>query len=229
MLKSPERWQNGKKLIDYGFLEKSGLVSVDEDLGRRFLACRELEFPPVCTKSDASRRYLASEFGNRSPSWDRLEAFVLEAPAGPLYHLRNGHTASGATYYDLTKGQAAALWSVQRDPAGWYVSMMCPTEHTLIQGEVQIPPAGSGRCGLDLYYSTLKMPMRAALRRDGRQVSGIRAVLLLKYYLRPNDHEWLLVLLERYEGHVIEFTTLDRCWGTVPGSSTIIWEVRWGY
>lgn len=186
-------------------------------------------FPPVLTKADGSQRYLAGDFGNRSPSWTDSLAFEEEADGNALYHLRNGNQAGGATYYDLSYWGTIARWRWLRNQGleqGYYCSQMCPTEKTILQGEVQQAFPGSGRCGLDLYYSTTAKPMREALRLNGQQESGIIAVSLLKRHLRPGDYEWLLALLERYPGHVIEFTTLSCCWGTVPNSNTLIWEVR---
>ena len=183
--------------------------------------------PPVLSKAEFVRRYQAHEFGNRSPTWGTLEELVTSGYAG-LIHLRN-RTAGGATYYDLTPARAAALWSSLPN-GSWYASAMAPTAETLIQGEVQQAVMGCGRCGLDLYYSTVVKPMRAALAEEAAQVWGVTALLLLRRYLCFNSLEWLGELVRRYPEHVIEFSTYRRPWGTLyPRYNTVFWEVRGGY
>lgn len=55
---------------------------------------------------------------------------------------------------------------------------------------------------------------------------GVAALLLLQRHLNPNSLDDLRVLRDRYPGHVYEFSTMDRCYGMVPGRNTIFWEVR---
>lgn len=179
----------------------------------------ERSYPPVLTKRDFTRRYAAGEFGNASPTWHDPVEFGSQVRPG-LFHLRN-RVAGGATHYDLPWRTAYSLWLSMEDPTGWYVSGMAPTEGTLIQGEVMTTPRG-----LYLYYTTVAKPMRAALAERAESVEGIIALSLLRFYLCPNSYEWLSVLLERYPGHVVEFSTYDREWGTIPGFNTVYWEVR---
>lgn len=187
-----------------------------------------LQFRPVNTKADFARRYYLGEFGNRSPTWNTLEEFNQDGYDG-LVHLRNRVTA-GETYYDLRPKELRNLWPSRRDPEQWYCSAMVPKEvetTLLIQGEVQQTYPGSGRCGLDLFYSQVPKPMRVALAEKAEQISGIIASFLLRRYLCPNSYEWLQELLDRYPYHVVEFSTYARCWGTLyPRFNTIFWEVR---
>lgn len=184
-----------------------------------------MEFSPVLTKQDFVRRFLANEFGNRGPTWDTWREFADSEPSDRLYHLRN-RIAGGPTYYNLTWKEVWGLWITRPNVGNWYVAEMAPTDCTLIQGEVQYPVPGTGKCGLDLYYSTVAKPMRDSLKEGGRQVSGIVAVELLRYYLDPASLEWLYTLLERYPGHVVEFSTYSVNWGTIPNRNTTVWEVR---
>lgn len=185
-----------------------------------------LEWPPVLTKRDFTRRYAMMEFGNGGPTWSRLDEFIFAHPephpfpSTKLYHLRN-RVAGGPTYYNLILPRCMAYWKNQTDKSGWYVSEMAPTEATVFQGEVM-----QGINGLDLYYTTVAKPMRDALRERSESVSGIIASSLLRRYLCPRSLDWLNVLLERYPGHVVEFSTYSVCWGTLPGYNTVFWEVR---
>jgi hypothetical protein len=98
---------------------------------------------------------------------------------------------------------------------------MCPTEKTVLQGEVQQSIAH-----LDLYYSTVAKPMRDALKKEAHQASGVAALVLLKGSLNARSYEWLMYLLEAYPDHVVEFSAFSVEWGTVPGYNTCYWEVR---
>lgn len=196
-----------------------------------------MEYLPVRTKSDFSRRYRAGEFGNAAPGWDTVDEFLAygrrefgTGPANGIYHLRNRLTAGGVGYYHLSWSAAVARWLEQKDRGGWYCAEQVPEEvqRTLtLQGEVQQAIPGTGRIGLELYYSTVPKVMREALHERAEQTHGLKALGLLRAALCPNSYEWLLELLDRYPGHVVEFSTFRKCWGTLfPRYNTIFWEVR---
>lgn len=91
----------------------------------------------------------------------------------------------------------------------------------LLQGEVF-----RDTFGLRLYYSTVKKPMRDALRKYSADVSGIMAVSLLRWAMDPSSYDWFQELLDLYPNHVVEFSSYAKCWGTVANCNTIIWECR---
>ena len=178
--------------------------------------------PPVLTKFDFVRRFALNEFGNRGPMWDTVQDFLkLGAPPKGLLHLRN-RVAGGPTWYNLTYQQLVTKCQELRDVSSYYVALMAPTEQTVCQGEV----FQSDDRGLALYYSTVKKPMRDALKENATQVYGIRAIETLRYYLDASSYDWLQVLLARYPSHVIEFSTYSVEFGTIPGMMTVFWEVR---
>lgn len=184
---------------------------------------------PVITKLDFVRRYALGEFGNAAPTWSTLEEY-LEGGYPGLVHLRN-RVAGGRTWYDLF-GPNALRWAWNQTterhgvaPEQLYISAMAPTEKTILQGEVQ--QASGGRCGLELYYSTVRKPMRDALRERAATADGILADSLLRGALCPNSYEWLQELIKRYPAHVVEFSAYSTCWGTLyPRFNTVFWEVR---
>ncbi len=181
---------------------------------------QEKKFPPVLTKKDFVRRFMANEFGNRGPNLATLVEFLASNYQG-LTHIRNKQ-AGGPTWYDIESQHVSSMWIKHGcRPETHYLAGMAPTAQTLFQGEVQLQPGG-----LVLYYSTEALTMRAALASSGKTATGIIAVLLLKAYLCPASYDWLTVLLDRYPDHVIEFSTYSCQWGTIPGFNTIFWEVR---
>lgn len=188
------------------------------------------EFPPITTKRQFVTLYSQGWLGNASPTWNTLQEF--ECYAFPMfgevvdgfYHLRN-RNPGGETFYNCTPLDVVMVWrhnvKVKTD---WYCSAMAPTELTLINGEVM-----QSEKGLELFYSTIRKPMRESLKEGGKQVCGIVANMLLRRYMNAKSYDWLQVLLDRYQYHVVEFSCYDRNWGTLIGYNTCFWEVRYGY
>jgi len=187
-----------------------------------------MSYPPVNSKKDFVKRYKNGEFGNASPTWNDLKSFLDEGrdkDLTGLYHLRN-RVKGGPTWYNVSGGSVRDKWAEvhslgQVTEGNLYVSEMCPTHKTQLVGEVTDTPDG-----LTLYASTLPRTMREALASSSFTVRGLPAVGYLRMYLNANSYEWMHELLDRYPGHVIEFTALSRCWGTLPGFNTVFWEVR---
>ena len=180
---------------------------------------------PVNSKKDFVRRYADGEFGNASPTWNTLDEVDLGwlRRSGQLFHVRN-RVAGAQTWYDVPGDKLADVWHEACGlfkPDNLYISAMCPTHKTVIQGEVQ-----QRETGLYMFYTFVKKPMRDALREEARHAHGVQVQLLLRHFLDSNSLDWLSTLLDRYPGHVVEFTTLSTCWGTLPNFNTIFWEVR---
>jgi hypothetical protein len=183
--------------------------------------------PPVQNKTDFVRRYLAGEFGNRSPNWDTYQEYWDSGYDG-LACIRN-RVAGSRTYYKIPRDEMPQL--VNRLIRGGekaenlYYSAMCPDEFTILQGEVY-----RSDTGLRLFYSQLaSTPMKIALAKDGREARGLMALGLIRGSMNQRSSDWLDYLLNEYEDHVVEFTVLSKCWGTEPGYNTLFWECRRGY
>lgn len=186
-----------------------------------------MEFKPVLTKKDFVRRYEANEFGNRSPTWNNLEEMekeqVLECASNEdLYHVRN-RVAGGETWYNVQANDLANVWRAACNNLGsqnLYISQMAPTHRTTIQGEISYI---DGK--LSLYGTTVKLPMRDALKQCSWTVYGLVAVSLLRRYMDEYSYEWVQHLLDSYPDHVVEFSCYNRKFGTL-NLNTVIWEVR---
>ncbi len=180
---------------------------------------------PVLTKQDFTVRYATGEFGNHSPTYNTPHDMAVNVNPNTLVHLRN-RVAGGKTYYSITAADAWDLWTEmsihQQDM--WYVSLMAPTHHTLIQGEVM-----EGPWGLNLTWTTIKKPMREALKCLSNFNTGLLAKHLLQKAMNDLSWQWLQYLLETYQDHVVEFSVYSECWGTIPGYNTVFWEIRRGY
>lgn len=185
--------------------------------------------PPVLTKADFVKRYSLGEFGNHSPTWNSIVEWGEDRCLGDddgLYHVRN-RVAGAETWYNVPSCDLLDVWEAACDKyaeANLYISAMCPTHITTLQGYL-IDTVG----GLHLAYSTVKKPMRDSLLEGQRTAWGPTANLLLRTYMNQRSYDWLQWLLSAYKEHVIEFTCLSRCWGTEPGHNALVWEVRKGY
>lgn len=176
-------------------------------------------YPPVETKADFVRRFMADEFGNRGPNWATFDEYVESGYRG-LVHIRNKQIG-GPTLYNVAPNNVAFYWDgMDCSPETHYLAGMAPTERTLFQGEVGLLPE------LTLTWTTVAKPMRDALRERSMTTGGLLAVLLLQHYMNAASYEWLCELILRYPDHIIEFSCYDTNWGTLPGYNTVFWEVR---
>jgi hypothetical protein len=190
-----------------------------------------MPYRPVRTKLDFVDRYIAGEFGNRSPTWGTIDEWLEHEQPNPnegvLYHIRN-RVAGGPTFYNVEGKDLPKKWkecvAKGARPSMLYISRMVPKEvekGLLIQGEVM-----QGVHGLDMFYSVLPRPMREALSLTGVRAAGSIASSLLQSRMDPGSWDWLNELLLRYPDHVVEFSTYRTPWGTIPNRNTVIWEVR---
>ena len=184
-----------------------------------------MEYKPVLNKRDFVVRYLEGEFGNRTPTWDNISDYVQEKDNfNKLFHIRN-RIKGAATWYNIAARNVLSVWEkalrAGYKPSDLYISQMAPTDKTLIQGEIQQTPAG-----IALFHTCVKLPMREALALNSHQDYGIIALETLRHFMCVGSFEWMETLLDRYEGHVIEFSTYSVNFGTIPGRNTCFWEVR---
>lgn len=185
-------------------------------------------YPPVLSKRDFVKRYQIGEFGNCSPTWDTYEEWMKDRDRyanSQLYHIRN-RVKGGDTWYNVHKHAMMWRWdeaiSSGLKASDLYISAMAPHKDNLIQGEVM-----QDEKGLQLYASrVIGLPMREALLDNPFSIGGVNASQMLKTLMCPNSWDWLNVLLDRYPGHVVEFSTFSRFWGTLPRHNTCYWEVR---
>jgi hypothetical protein len=187
--------------------------------------------PPVLTKQDFVKRYAAGEFGNASPTWQTFEQFSKDVSwhhKQQQFHLRN-RVAAGETHYNLSATEVLRQWGDDKN-GPWYCSAMAPEDRKIFQGEVIEHPA----TGIQLHYNLHAIPMRDGMAAEyatsGYQkrmnVDGPRVYWYLRTFLCANSYEWLMILLDRYPNHAVEFSSYATNWGTISGFNTVFWEVR---
>lgn len=176
---------------------------------------------PVTNKVDFYQRFYAGEFGNHGPMWKSLSDWRKSRYANPIA-IRTVKIG-GRCDYNIPRSEVESR-TAEFIRQGWKElnwSAMAPTDRTIVQGEACLLPGG-----LSLYVSREKLPMRDALRVGGRQLNGVLAHALLRGACDPDSYDQLNHLLDSYDGHVVEFSTFECCWGVIDNRNTVIWEVR---
>lgn len=173
----------------------------------------------VLNKTIFYRRWMTGEFGNRPQSWSSLEDLMNSKYSGNVV-IRHINPASGLTKYGIEKSKVQEYISNSKRPvAEFRFNEPLDDSKLMIQGEIM-----RDFKGINLTYSREKIPMRKAMENP-LHVFGLSATIILKTFLDQGSYEWIEYLLDNYQDHVIEFTTMSYRLGT-ENLNTIIWEVR---
>jgi hypothetical protein len=172
----------------------------------------------VGTKAMMYRLLKAGRFGNYPRSWDSVDAVERDKFTG-LVSIRSLEVSNPVKLYHIPGAElreTVEAIPMERRAAGFNFLEAPPDHKRTIQGEWD---------GTNLFYSCDPQPMRFALAKDGRQVSGVVARTLLRHYLDPGDVDWLDDLVMDFPDHVIEFSGVSIRCGT-HNRRMIVWEVR---
>jgi hypothetical protein len=161
--------------------------------------------------------------GNRLRFWDSHQSLLKSDYTGTV-SMRYKGTASNFYAYEVKIKDIQKMiyeWTQKGADKNLIIfNESAPDKKLLIQGEIM-----HGAHGYYLFYSTEKKKMREALK-TGRHAYGLAAVQLIKMHIDPQSFNDLLVLLELFPEHVVEFSTYSIDLGNIPGRNTVIWEVR---
>ena len=127
---------------------------------------------------------------------------------------------SRMTYQNLIAVTRMWVSSYNANPSLVTAGQVIQDENLTIQGECMRTHEG-----LHVMYSTLKCPMREALRNERISVSGLSAKCLLETYMDHQSFDVLSNLLDEYDGAVVEFSCLTSIIPRV-NRNTVFWEVR---
>ena len=184
---------------------------------------------PVKTKTDMYRRLTAGEFGNTIKQYFDIEEWAYFSSPAPFWGVRT-MTPGGPCRLNCPAMEVAAT-AEGFESAGHKVniSLMVDTVATVTAWlEVWDSPTGLVVEGIE-YPDTAggwtwrnSMPDPAKRRRW----EGVLARMVLKRHLNADSYDDVWRLIEDYPDHVLEFSTLDRNMGTVPGRRHIVWEIR---
>jgi hypothetical protein len=174
----------------------------------------------IANKKQCSAMFASGCFGNHLRQWPDIESVLKSGYSGKLM-LRSMGVGGGRVISNLSVEEASGIRGFVPGLNYFSEQLNDPDEYTVIlQGEV----FRSYR-GLDLTYTKVNAPMREALSKRTDYAHGLTALMMLRNYCCPRGLDCIQELLDIYEDHVIEFTCVDKPFGSL-GWSTIIWEVR---
>jgi len=180
----------------------------------------------ITTKRENYRRYEAGEFGNKLRTWETV-ADVMASTATEV--VMRYMSAGGVNFPGYGTGlllarvpETVAEWRrAGADESKIRFNERAPDERLTIQGELM-----RDEHGWNLFHASAQLPMRKGLALDGRQTTGLRAMMLLRGHLSPGSFEDIMVLTDRFPDSVIEFSAYARSLGSIPRRNAVIWEVR---
>lgn len=183
----------------------------------------------VTTKARMYELLCAGEFGNTLPNYFSLEEWVASGDRERYewWGLRSRLAAGDRRMrLNIHRDEVPRLWASWFPDGGGNLSVMIDPWVTL---RAEVWEADVAPFGLVVYYAAGYDPLdpwRGSFRRYGRQLGGLAARSLLETHLWPSDYADLRVTLDRYPGHVVEFSACSRAVGLIPHRNTVIWEVR---
>lgn len=166
----------------------------------------------VNTKAEMYQLLQAGAFGNTARQWNiytDLVASDYRGLVGVRSMLVGGKFLPHVPFEQVVDAPNCIYNEMQND------------DYILLQGETY-----RSVNGLYVYASTVKKPMRQALREGGRHFFRSAARAALEVTLWPSDIDALNGLMADYPESVVEFSTYSRAVGILPMSNTLIWEVR---
>jgi hypothetical protein len=166
----------------------------------------------------------ADRIGNTIPQYSSVKAWLAsgEDQVFPFWGVRT-RTPGGPCRLNCPAAEVPATVESFRPHAPNISVMISSVGRVTWLGEVWDSPSG-------LICSGVEYPPEIhdwrPLMRHPTLYEGVAARGLLRRHLNPNSHDDLMELLEIYPDHVIEFSAMDRCYGTLPHRNAITWEVR---
>jgi len=179
----------------------------------------------IRTKADFYRLYEAGALGNKPRTWNRVEEVLGSGYGGTVTVRCRVPSYQGMKRHRVPVGElAGVVEALKRESGlgsgGFAFNESLPDERLVMQGEVV---RGSG--GLCLSWSVDRgLVMREAMLR-ARHSDGVSALVLLRWAMDAASLENLEALLDRWDGHVVEFASYETPVGEL-GWNTVFFEVR---
>lgn len=173
----------------------------------------------------------AGAYGNRVRQWESLEAWRASGFLEPVAMRTALQAGGGPKAFNVQPADVelqAHKWMLQG------ISRECIRLSEMVDGlrilqgqylnDVYVQD-GEARWGYFwCTFATGAMPI--AFKKESRTAFGLRADLLIRSAMTPSSYSDWRELLERYPGHVLEFSVWESCVGDIPGRNAIVWEIR---
>ena len=141
-------------------------------------------------------------------------------------------------------------WGVRTQTPGGPCRLRCPTEEVAVTAASFAPHGLNISCMVDdvaqvtLWADVWDSPTgwvvygvehpdtaggwtwRNSMPTKGRHWEGLAAKMLLRRHLNANSYEDVGEVFDRYPGHILELSALDKCFGVMPHRNAVVWEAR---
>ena len=181
----------------------------------------------IRTKRDFYRLYEAGALGNKPRTWGSVEEVVGSGYVGTVTVRCKVPSYQGMKRHRIPVPELAGVVEALRRESGlgsdgFAFNESLPDERLVMQGEASRLPGG-----LWLSWSVDRgLVMREAMLR-ARHSEGVSALVLLRWAMDAASLENLEGLLDRYDGHAVEFASYEIPVGEL-GWNTVFFEAR-GY
>lgn len=183
----------------------------------------------VRDKLDMYRRLGRGEFGNTLPQWVDVSAWRADNAGSmlPFWGVRT-MAAGGPCRLNCPAAEVPSTFAeFERTGFRAQISAMVDRVATVtLWADIWDSPAGLVVYGIEFPDIAGGWDWRNSMPTRGRHWHGTAAKLLLARHLNPNSLADLGDVFDRFPGHVVEVSALDRCYGTIPHRNAIVWEVR---
>jgi hypothetical protein len=185
----------------------------------------------ITDKADMYRRLAAGQFGNTTPQYFSVAEWHASGDADryQFWGVRSAKTSAHPACRLYCPAAEVVEYAARHFPDGPNISMMVDAVATVTAWlEIWDSPAGLVVEGIEWprladgwnWRNSMKNPQRS------RRWEGTAARMVLARHLNANSLGDLHELFERFPGHVLELSALDRCLGMRPHRNAIVWEVR---
>lgn len=185
----------------------------------------------VLNKSQNYILWQSGNYGNKLRSWITISDWQRSGFGGNIgLRMRSGF-GGGKCIYNITpdnlQKEFDKLVSSGVNPDTIMINEMAPNTMVL-QGEYfnGISVVNNEVLFGCFLYSTAKLQMREALRKDPKTTCGLVANLMLQHYMTSSSWEDWQLLIDQYQDHVLEVSIYQNCLGDTPNRNALVWEVR---
>ena len=178
------------------------------------------------SKADNIRALAMGLFGNAPIQFDSLEEIAEAVDRGEIDACQpmvvRPRAAGGRCWYDVSVMGWFLDHSMESgfDASRYYFNLPIDKSSVTLNAEVT-----RSADHLEMTYATVQDHMRPALAKHGRRATGLTAEMILRHFCCDRGYETIKDLLDMYPDHVVEFTCMNRPYGTL-GWGTVVWEVR---
>jgi hypothetical protein len=188
-----------------------------------------LNTAPIASKAQMYELLAGGAFGNTIPQFFSVEQW-LASPDSKVYKTWGVRTLTPGgpcrLFCPVAEVRATAESYIAR---GEKINISCMIDavcEVTLWGEVYDDPNDSGLKVYGIEYPPKGGSWRDLMPTKGRTWEGLAARGILQKHMSPSSLADLWAIFDLWPEHVVEFSAVDRNFGTIPGRNCVVWEVR---